>query len=248
MSDLALAGCPVEEVDAALASAEARVLAADALGFEREVALVADRLGCVEAPIPPEVAARVHRVRALWHWAHREDEAAVASLRVARRVAPAHVPSDALLPPGDALRVAYDHADPALAPTRPVRLPRGRLVWFDGTATRDRPTDGPSVVQVAGRAGRPEISVVLAADDRLPTPAWVGEARLGLGVTAGVLAGVAGGLYGGAWAARASFDGRRPDEIAALRSDQAAANGLAGGAAGALLAAVGSALAAGLLR
>lgn len=230
----------VPSVDAALDAAEGRVLDADALGFEREVVRVRAEVACLAEPATVDVSARVHRVLGLWSWAHREDERALASLRAARLLAPDHALSDALFPAGDPLRSAHEEADPSLAPVVQARLPRGRLVWFDGTLTRDRPADRPTLVQVAGRDGRPDVAAVVGPDERLPVPRWVAPARRALGISAGVLAAVAGGLYGGAWAARASFDGRRADEIAALRSDQSAANGLAVGAAVALAGALGT--------
>lgn len=243
------APCPADPANlgADLDDAGSFVVSGDALAFERSVAIVTEDVRCLRVPVSPEEAARVHGVLALWQWARRDDEAAKASLLAARQAAPSLSLDERLFPAGSTLRLAWEQAAPAGA-TQRVRLPPARKVWFDGVLTPFRPTGRPSLVQIAGRDGLPEVGVVLPAAARLPEPTWVRRTRRDLAIAAGVLGGGALGLYGGAWGAWGGFQATPADDVAALRRNADAANGLSASASVLTASAVAMGIAAAVLR
>jgi hypothetical protein len=97
------APCEGRAVAAATETAGERVLAADVLGFERAVDQLGAELACLREPIARSTAAGARLTLGLWHWAHREDDAAVASMFAARLADPARTLPDAFFPVGDAL-------------------------------------------------------------------------------------------------------------------------------------------------
>lgn len=239
--------CEADGVMTATQAANARVVAADVLGFEREVARLSSEIACLREPVSPDLAADVHLTFGLWHWAHREDELAVASMRAARRAAPSRLLPDSLFPQGDALRVAFEEARTD-GPVATVRAPASRAIWFDGVDTRERPLDRPTLVQVGGLDGLPSVSRVLLPADRVPSPPWVHKQRRDLAIVAATTGAAAIGLYAGAWAVHAQFDRRSADDVPGLERDRLNANRLSIAALVSGLVSVGTGLTAAVLR
>jgi hypothetical protein len=244
---LAAEPCDVQAVVAAAQAADARVVASDVLGFEREVAKLQAQIACLAEPVTPEVAADVHLTLGLWHWAHSQDELATASMLAARRAAPSRLLADDLFPQGDTLRVAFDapSGTPAFAA---VKAPPARLIWFDGVVTRQRPSDVPTLVQVAGLDGRPSVSRVLLPTDRVPSPPWVHRQRRDLAIVSATSAGAAAALYAGAWVVHEQFVRLPAEDIPGLERDQANANRLSIGALVSALVSVGTGVTVAVLR
>lgn len=232
----------------AVADANARVVSGDLIGFEREIARLQAEVVCLRKPISPSGAADIHLALGLWHWAHRNDDGAFGSMRAARAADPLRALPDVLFPNGDALRLAFEAALPAVPLTEPAHVPAGRNLWFDGTLTHDRPTDRPSVVQVGGRDGLPALTAVLTPDARIPLPPWVRRTRRDLAITSGTTAAAAIALFAGAWTMHAQFERAPTDDIPGLMRDRNATNGLAVGALISALSAVGTGVAAAALR
>ncbi len=244
---LAAEPCDVESVVAASQAANARVVASDVLGFERDVARLRAQLECVKAPLPPDVAAQIHLTLGLWHWAHSEDELATASMRAARRASPSRLLPDDLFPQGDALRVAFNEATTD-HPFKLVRAPAERLIWFDGIVTRERPIDLPTLVQVGGQDGMPSVSRVLLPTDPVPSPPWVHKQRRDLAIVSATTGAAAIALYAGAWAVHEQFHDLPGDDIPALERDRATANRLSIGALVSALVSVGTGVTIAVLR
>src|SRR5688572_2991331 len=142
--------CPVPHdvaaIEARLDDAEQAYAALDVDRFTaRADALVLD-LQCLAEPIPPAVAGRVHRVRALLQWGDGREDDARRSLAALRRIHAADALPAELVPQGHALHQALaDAGDPRFVP---VAEPVAGTLAFDGTPSLERPAGQPSIVQL----------------------------------------------------------------------------------------------------
>lgn len=196
LAALAAAGCPAspESVDAHAVAAGTAWVAGDARMFEVARTEMELELDCLQAPLPRQVAARVHRVMGYATLPSLPaDPAAAPSEEGARHfaVATAHAPE---LGPAPGLPPDWRPPAPDTAPRLPPPL-SGRL-HVDGVPGA-RPFEAtPALVQVATRDGTARHSFVYQDGDTLPytrkrrffggTAAGLGVATLGLGALVAV--------------------------------------------------------------
>lgn len=172
----------------------------DEAGFDASMELAAQRLSCLDAAVLPTLAARYHRLVALRLYVRHDQQGALLALAAARAVDPFGAFPSALLPPGHEARAMAAKASTPGDTRRSPRIRDGATI-FDGTVTRQRPADRPTLFQVEAddqlRASR-----YLAPGEPLPVPAelragpstlsWIsGGAGLALGVGSAVVYGVA---------------------------------------------------------
>lgn len=233
-------GCPLprraEELDAALAVVEG-AWGEDEAAFLDAVGRARGVLACVAEPVPPAVAARMHRAEGLAAFLGRDAEASARAFAAARALDPEYRFPETMVPPNNPLETTFGLL-PAGAATARVPAPAGgRTLWFDGTATRARPEDRPTVFQVQDADGAVRTSAWLPTDAPLPYRARGEGLRLPLLIGAGVAAAGAGALYALAADAHGDYEGSAsPDDADANR---ARVNVLVGASAGAGAVAVG---------
>ncbi len=157
-----------------------------------------DRVGillpCVTEPVAPTVAARVHRVQGLRLWASQR-RLAVGALRAAREVDPAYTWPDTLLAPEHTARATYEGWSGRSATER-AKAPRNGELHFDGVATRRRPSERPTLLQLDGQ------TLWLAPDEPLPSYEVRPPPVAPLAAVSGTLIAGAATSYGLAWSAR----------------------------------------------
>jgi hypothetical protein len=141
------AACEEATLNAELDAAEAAFLAMDSAAFtaawERSTATV----DCLDAPITPATAARVHGVMALSAFLNRDENTLLAAFHALHRADPEQSFGD-WLPERHPILLEWRLAT-RLEPTAPVPLvkTRGVTVWIDGTAAQERVPDQPAVLQ-----------------------------------------------------------------------------------------------------
>ena len=194
-------------------------------------------LPCVDEVIPPDAAARIHRLQGLRLYIAR-DESAAAAFAAARRADP-DLTLVGLVPQGHVLHELFAVA-PIDTPREPVPRPREGELLLDGEGVLERSDGRPVLFQRLGEGGEVLDTTWVPVDGLLPPYEAVplppgkggpllprhkaGRAVLGVGVA---LTATAGALYGVAAASRASFFDDHPawkgDD---LQSAQARTNGL----------------------
>jgi hypothetical protein len=235
-----------DDLRAAIERAEGSLVELDDAGFrDRFNELAGIVVPCMGDLVPPDLAARYHRLMGIHLLAMGDHEAATASVVAARSAA-----GDLALP-GDLLAGELKDAwASASGPgkTRKVPEPRTGAVAFDGVAQRERPVEAPTVVQLFDASGRAVATEYVGAGDPLPTYAAIPRRRNSL-IAVGIGGGaVAVGSWLGAALVRGDLFAMAADPSApadALDSRRATANTLSvvgaigatvavGGAAGAL--------------
>lgn len=252
------ADCPVpvaaNALLARLDAAEDAYADLDVDAFTTAADAVALELPCLEEPVTIELAARVHRIRALLQWGDANEAAARRSLAALKRITPAETLPVDLVPSGHALHQALAQADATTWDVVPEPV-EGDTLSFDGTPGA-RPAHQPTIAQhlrgeevdwtvlLAPDAALPEYDARrAAADRRSPTTALL--------LTSAGSAVAAGAAFGGAILAKSAFNGYDPavsvtgaDAYDGARSRRNLANGLTVGAGSLGAVAVGAAVAA----
>lgn len=228
MLQVAAADC-VQQLQAALDSAEDAFRAGEARRVVDAVVEAREAVGCVEVALQPTTCARLHRAEALvehisggsradtWLQAMRWSDP-----WLAWDVADADHPLTLQL-------YAVEEEVPALA--RP--LPRlGSGSWrVDGTPMVRASATHPFLAQQIDPGGSVMRTYRVDAGARLPMERRGGKGWAIAGASAGV---VAGALYGGAWAGRAGYnDAVARGDDAAITRMHGVTNGLSVGALGA---------------
>jgi hypothetical protein len=153
---------------------------------------------CLGDLVPPDLSARWHRVMALHLDGLGDDAGSDAALQRARALDPALPFDDAWVGADHHLRAAI--AAPPEAEARKVPEPRAGSLAFDGTLTRERPVDEPTLLQWFDGSGVARTTAYLGPDDPLPAYDAVPRLRntlLGSGAASLLASGVAIGLaYG----------------------------------------------------
>lgn len=243
----ARAGCTFhatpERLDAALATAERAYASLDVPAFERSMTEVDFVVPCLDAPVSPEVAARLHRMRGLGRFAAGDVPGADRSLQAARRLEPAYVFAEEMLPRGFELRDRYEALSTEPLPTQRLPRPsRDARPWIDGTPSRQRPVDTPTVWQLERGGALVETRYLEPSE---PTPWYPGANRSQLPWIAG--AGATGAAAAVAFGVAERMERRVTapipgdagfSNLAALESHQRATNALALTGAGLATAAV----------
>ncbi len=141
-----------EELATQLGAAEAAWVELDAVGFrDRANELAGLLLPCMGDLVPPDLAARTHRVLALQRFELGDPEAAARSIAAAKAVDPASAFPTGWLAADHPLVAAWGAAEaPAYGK---VPEPRVGSLAFDGVTGRERPRELPTIAQEFDAAG-----------------------------------------------------------------------------------------------
>lgn len=215
---------------ASLDEAERAFAALDEATFDASMEEAAQGLSCLDGPVLPPLAARYHRLVGLRLYVRHDEAGALLALASARAVDPFGAFPSALLPPGHEARAMAGQASTPGARQRAPRIRDGALL-FDGTISRARPADRPTLMQIQVEDAIWS-SRYLAPSDPLTVPA---ELRVGpskaawVGLGSGVAFGATGAaLYGVASVRAAQLNAAPPDDLslAGAESLRSSTNGL----------------------
>ena len=148
-----------------LALAEEAWRSADENGFLLRMEEAHLQVPCLSSPIPPALAARYHRDAGLWMFVSGQKQLTTQAFAAAKRVEGGHVLPPDMLPAGHPARALFEAAG-ATAST-PAPTPAAGRLLFDG-GVGDRPTDSPTIAQLARDAGGLAWSAYLRPDQALP--------------------------------------------------------------------------------
>jgi len=217
----------MDELSGGLAIAESAYMDLDDDRFRDSVNELAGlMLPCVGDAVPPELAARYHRVMAIHLFTIGDPDRADLSLMAAKGAEPEFVFDDALLPPSHDLRQSWDVVEVSDA-RRTVPEPKLGSVSFDGQMGRKRPTEHPTIAQLFDESGLAQSTHYLSPREALPTYAAIPRTRnLLIGCAGGALA-LSATSYGLAWRANSNVfsQAAKPNVNAkALDASRASAN------------------------
>lgn len=208
----AWAGC-ADDLDLALQKAEVKFALDDVVALDEALRGAREALACVDAPIRPEVAARLHRAEAFAAWVHGDPARAEQHLAGMVSAAPL-LRLDPVVPVNHPLElhlVAIEEAH--VAPSRPLPWPEQGGLLINGVPSSAAPTDRPWVFQHAmgqrvSRTAWVDVGAApppyAVADGARPENPSRGSGRAWTigGVAMGA---VAGALYGAAWVGNGQY-------------------------------------------
>jgi hypothetical protein len=163
------AACPagVAALRADLDAAEQSFGAMSLDGFSSAVMTFNSDLVCASEAVPPDLAARAHRVEGLRAFVANDTVAATRAFSAAQAIDPGYRFPDAIVPPGHQVVQLYGAAALGATARAPVAAPaRGRLL-IDGQPAGDRPTDWPATAQLVAPNGSVTTSAYLRPGDAL---------------------------------------------------------------------------------
>jgi len=257
----ARAECPAATAPADLAArldtAEQAFAAFEVDAFSVAMDDAALAVPCLEAVVPPSLAARYHRLVGLDSFVGREEARAERAFAAARSVEPGATLPTTLVPEGHEVHALFERYDLGAWRTDTLAPPAGGTIVLDGTPGRERPVDWPVLVQIVDSDESVALSAYLFPGDAMPPypvdPVWLRKearqkrTRLVLFGTAIGSAVASGFVYGLAAASASSFHDDHPDwGTDELDAQRARTNTLVGVSAGLAVVAVGTG-AAGLL-
>lgn len=177
---------------------------------------------CVDVPLSPTLAARVHRALGLGHVAAGDPEAGARAFLAAREADPTLGMTSTLAPEGSPVERLYLRPGAGIPPTPLDRPRRGRLL-LDGRASDERSSEHPTVLQHLSSRGDLQDTWLLEPGQPLPEEPWLDPrrgARLGTRVAglALVAAGIGAlGIAGGAAQAHAGPAARSRSDLETLK-------------------------------
>ncbi len=222
------------EISSALEEAMVNYAVLEQEAFEVATDRALRGLECLKEPIPPELAAQLHRVVGIRLLVTGDEPGAREALVASARLEPSYKLSATVAPEGGSLDEAWKAATTA-GPG--IRVPFGQPVTalVDGVQGVDRPQTGPYVLQVEDSLGavawstwvkngwpalppdlatsKPAPAPVASAPAPQPapppssSPSSGGGGGKGFLVSGLVTGGVAAGLYGTAVGARLAYEG-----------------------------------------
>lgn len=156
---------------------------------EDELALALDELElalrCVDAPVSPSQAARLHRLRAQRLNSEGRGDEVPAIFAAARRIEAApEFREDLSL----AHQAQYDAIDLTGLQLSTLPRPEGGALWLDGAETRERAAGLPAVAQYVDDRGEIAFTRYLEPEEPPPAyPGWTGEALPSLPTSPGAI-------------------------------------------------------------
>lgn len=221
------------QVEASIGRLEAAWTAMDSAGVQDAGGLLLEQVRCLDAPMSPELAGRVHRSLGLVAVTRGEQEAAAAAFASARVASPGVQLGGALAPSGSMVARLYDRPIPDL-PALPLDRPTTGSVLVDGSLADELPAARPIVLQHLATRGQVLGTWWLPDASRLPSDPWEDPRRgtrnaMRYGGLAGLAVGaLALGVAGAGAAAHAdTTTPRTPEQLATYR-DVSRAGTLAG--------------------
>jgi hypothetical protein len=215
--------CPspvsVADLETVIGEAEASLSKLDVKGFKGLVEGAEAMVPCLNAALPKQDAAALHRLVGIRAVGNR-DPVAPRAFAAARWLEPNYRFSKALLPDNNPIRRVYDNAPWQERATEPISRPDTGAVYVDGVAASDRPISWPAVVQWVDGEQSVQFSAYLQPGNPLPEyPEWVAPevptrkapvALVALSIGAGV---ASGALYGVATMQEARYKGTLNDPV-----------------------------------
>ncbi len=125
-------------------------------------------LECMIEPIPPQLAARYHRVHGLAAFTEGHLQDSAAAFAAARSVEPEGRFSTDVVPEGHTVNTEYERIDLATGGFAELPPRASGQVLIDGSAAERRPQDWPAIVQLVSDDGRVETTRYLAPGDAMP--------------------------------------------------------------------------------
>lgn len=213
-------------LEAHLAVAEGALRAADAANFELAMEEIALVLPCLADTPTPAVAARLHRIIGIQAFVRGDAERARQAFSAARVLEPDYTFPSQLYAPENDIRQMYDSMDATATASTRVPEPRDGSLVFDGTATRSRPRDRATVVQLVSENAQVASTTYVLPTQPLPPYRAIPRTRNTLFVTAGVSLLGAVATYAGAWVSRGEFERDDPsytlDDLERLQAQTSA--------------------------
>lgn len=217
------------EVGLLLDDAEAAWIQLDERRFEDAADTLGGRIACLDAAPDHALVARYHQLQGMRAFLARDAPRSRLAFAAARRVHPPTGLSPSLVPERHPLREEYT-AMPleAISLTRVPRPAAGAL-WFDATASTDRPANVPTLFQWQDARGAIRRTAYVWPDAPLPAYPVAGAARRSLLIVAAASGIAAAGLYTGAGLTAATYhDPVTPrDDLGGLRTRVNVLNGAA---------------------
>ncbi len=174
------AGCeppvPATEIVALVEQAEASV-GRDAVRFGAAAERIASDLPCIEDRIDSGLAARIHRVQGLQAFVAGSGQAAVIAFAASRRLEPGYRFPASVFPGAHPVPGLWERAAEQSWEVRPVSVPAGSLLFFDGVVSDERPSSAPTILQHRDASGVIATTAYLWPDDDLPALAPMVAAR-----------------------------------------------------------------------
>jgi len=199
-------------VEKLLDSAEKSLSEADFDGFQSAVQQAALAVPCMNETIDSEHAARLHQLHGIRLFVSEDAPAASTAFLAARVLDPnASVPS--VFPEGHEIYNIFSQLDVDTAQNQPIIPPKKGAVAFDGSESRFRPTDRPTLVQVLGQDSTIVETAYTMPGEALPdfqtsklAPLYSAGKKNRL-LQSSLLSGIGSAvLYGLAWQNRNTFD------------------------------------------
>lgn len=178
-----------------LRSGETAFSGRDAVGFSTSMETLGLMVPCVNALLSPDLSAQLHRAEAIRLYTAGDNTRSKASLLASRTLQPQYAFPETLFPKGYALLGEYDRIEASTEVGTTLPHPREGAFSFDGTLSRVRPTDRPTLFQHLSTDGAPLRTIYLRPG--MPVPDYAINPKLRNLLLAGTFsaAAIAGGSY-----------------------------------------------------
>jgi hypothetical protein len=157
-----------EKLNEQLDKAEAAFSKLDAVGFTTSMETLGLMTPCLNAAVSPGLSARLHRAEAIRLYTSGDTKRSLSSLLSSRTLQPNYQFPEDLFPTGYALLKEYDRIQPSFLPGSSSPFPKVGGLSFDGTLTRTRPTDRPTLFQHLSDDGSPMQTLYIRPGTPLP--------------------------------------------------------------------------------
>lgn len=222
----------LQQVDESVRRVERAWTSMDTASVQSEEARIRSLVACVDMPMTPQLAARVHRGLGLVAVTRGDQESAARAFAAARLASDEVQMTSTLAPPGSPVAKLYERPIQALPPIPLPGRPRGAIL-VDGRAVDELPAGRPLILQHLAREGTVLDSWWLTSAASAPEDPWLDSrkrTRTGLRIAGLAAIGLGGAAWGLAVASEAAHgrDVERTEaELVKLR-DRSRAGTIAG--------------------
>jgi hypothetical protein len=162
-------GVTTEALATELDKLETAFIAADEAGFQTAFEAFEAQLPCVDAPLDPGVAARVHRAQGARAYLAMQPELTVGAFASARLIEPSFRFPEEAAPAGGPLEKEYLAVELGSRSVAALEAPAGVELLVDGQPARERSADWPVLVQLIGAEQAVAATAYLWPGEPLPT-------------------------------------------------------------------------------